>query len=136
MIRRIDLNEKATGAEAVLWQELPTNDVADEQEQAHEKDQWQVRRECLGRATRASLTSLGTVSSKDADDEVKGKNWFNVAVHPKASFVSTGVKVTGKVIEKTGAVLGNKDMEARGKAENVDGQIEHKVGEVKAVFGK
>lgn len=42
----------------------------------------------------------------------------------------------GKVIEKTGAVLGNKDMEARGKAENVDGQIEHKVGDVKAVFGK
>lgn len=33
--------------------------------------------------------------SKDADDEVKGKNWFNVAVHPKATFVSTGVKVIG-----------------------------------------
>ena len=33
--------------------------------------------------------------SKDADDEVKSKNWFNVALFPKASFVSTSVKVLG-----------------------------------------
>jgi uncharacterized protein YjbJ (UPF0337 family) len=32
-------------------------------------------------------------------------------------------------------VLGDKDMEARGKGENIDGKIQHKVGEVKAVFG-
>ncbi len=33
--------------------------------------------------------------SMDADDEVKGKNWFNVREFPKASFVSSSVKALG-----------------------------------------
>ncbi len=42
----------------------------------------------------------------------------------------------GAIVEETGHILGNDDMEARGKAENIDGQIQKKVGDVKAVFGK
>ncbi|HUW51360.1 MAG TPA: YceI family protein [Sulfuricella sp.] len=33
--------------------------------------------------------------SAEADDEVKGKNWFNVREFPKASFVSSSVKALG-----------------------------------------
>lgn len=33
--------------------------------------------------------------SKDADDEVAGKQWFNTKAFPTASFVSSGVKVLG-----------------------------------------
>lgn len=33
--------------------------------------------------------------SKDADDEVVGKQWFNVKAFPTASFVSSGVKALG-----------------------------------------
>lgn len=33
--------------------------------------------------------------SKEADDEVKGKNWLAVAGNPKATFVATGVKSLG-----------------------------------------
>jgi polyisoprenoid-binding protein YceI len=40
------------------------------------------------------LASIDT-GSKEADDEVKSKNWFHVAQFPKASFVSQGVKSLG-----------------------------------------
>jgi polyisoprenoid-binding protein YceI len=40
------------------------------------------------------LASIDTGSS-DADQEVVGKSWFNVAAHPKASFVLKGLKPTG-----------------------------------------
>lgn len=33
--------------------------------------------------------------SKDADDEVVGKQWFNTKAFPTATFVSTGVKALG-----------------------------------------
>lgn len=33
--------------------------------------------------------------STDADEEVKGKNWFDVRQYPTAKFVSTGVKPLG-----------------------------------------
>ena len=33
--------------------------------------------------------------SKDANDEVVGKQWFNVKAYPTARFVSTGVKALG-----------------------------------------
>ena len=33
--------------------------------------------------------------SGEADQEVVGKSWFNVAAHPKASFVLKGLKSTG-----------------------------------------
>ncbi|MBI2308853.1 MAG: YceI family protein [Rhodocyclales bacterium] len=40
---------------------------------------------------------LGSIDagSKDADDEVVGKQWFNIKAFPTASFVSTGVKALG-----------------------------------------
>lgn len=40
------------------------------------------------------LASIDT-GSKDGDDEVKSRNWFNVAQYPTASFVSSGVKALG-----------------------------------------
>lgn len=40
------------------------------------------------------LASIDTGSS-DADQEVVGKSWFNVAAHPKASFVLKTFKPTG-----------------------------------------
>lgn len=33
--------------------------------------------------------------SSDADSEVKGRQWFNVAAFPQASFVATGIKALG-----------------------------------------
>lgn len=42
--------------------------------------------------------------SKDANDEVVGKGWFNVKEHPKARFVSSSVKA-----------LGNNRFEAKGQ---------------------
>lgn len=40
---------------------------------------------------------LGSIDagSKDANDEVVGKSWFNIKAFPAASFVSTGVKPLG-----------------------------------------
>lgn len=49
------------------------------------------------------LASIDTGSS-DADDEVVGKDWFNVKGYPKAAFVSTGIKS-----------LGNNRFEVQGK---------------------
>ena len=40
------------------------------------------------------LASIDT-GSGEADQEVVGKSWFNVAAHPKASFVLKGLKATG-----------------------------------------
>ena len=40
------------------------------------------------------LASIDAGSS-DADNEVKGKGWFNIAAFPKASFVSSSVKPLG-----------------------------------------
>ena len=40
------------------------------------------------------LASVDTGSS-EADDEVVGKSWFNVAAYPKASFVLKSLKATG-----------------------------------------
>lgn len=40
------------------------------------------------------LASIDAGSS-DADAEVKGKNWFNTAAFPKASFVSSQVRAVG-----------------------------------------
>ncbi len=41
----------------------------------------------------------------------------------------------GKVIEATGHALGNDEMERDGKQEKFEGQVQHKVGEIKAVLG-
>jgi uncharacterized protein YjbJ (UPF0337 family) len=48
----------------------------------------------------------------------------------------TAKNISGSVKEATGKLIGNPEMEAAGKAEKVDGQIQEKVGEVKKVLGK
>ena len=42
----------------------------------------------------------------------------------------------GAVKEAVGKVVGNRDLEAKGKLENLDGKVQEKVGEVKKVLGK
>ena len=48
----------------------------------------------------------------------------------------TAKNIAGSVKETTGKLIGNPEMEAAGKAEKVDGQIQEKVGEVKKVLGQ
>lgn len=43
--------------------------------------------------------------SNEANEEVKGKNWFNVREFPKASFVSSGVKALGGGRFETGGKM-------------------------------
>ena len=45
-------------------------------------------------------------------------------------------KVKGKIKQVTGKVVGNRDLEAEGKAENIGGKIQDKIGEIKDVVGK
>ena len=53
--------------------------------------------------------------SADADEEVKGKNWFNVAEFPRAVFVSSSVKsLGGGKFEATGKMtIKGKSMDVR-----------------------
>ncbi|MND07057.1 CsbD-like protein [compost metagenome] len=48
----------------------------------------------------------------------------------------TAKNISGSVKEATGKLIGNPNMEAAGKAEKVDGQIQEKIGEVKKVLGQ
>jgi len=48
----------------------------------------------------------------------------------------TAKEGVGKVKEKTGKAIGNRDLQDRGTAEKVGGKMERKVGDVKKVFGK
>lgn len=45
-------------------------------------------------------------------------------------------EVKGKVKEKAGQITNNPDLEAEGKAENLAGQTQKKVGQVEKVFEK
>jgi uncharacterized protein YjbJ (UPF0337 family) len=45
-------------------------------------------------------------------------------------------KVKGKIKQIAGKAVGNRDLEAEGKAENVDGKVQEKIAEIKAVIGK
>ena len=45
-------------------------------------------------------------------------------------------KVKGKIKQVAGKAVGNRDLEAEGKAENIDGKIQEKVGQIKDVVGK
>ena len=45
-------------------------------------------------------------------------------------------KVKGKIKEVAGKALGNRDLEAEGKVENVDGKVQEKISEIKDVAGK
>jgi uncharacterized protein YjbJ (UPF0337 family) len=43
-------------------------------------------------------------------------------------------ELKGKVLEKTGQVTNNSDLEAEGQAENLAGKIQKKVGQIEKVF--
>ena len=45
-------------------------------------------------------------------------------------------QVKGKIKEIAGKAVGKRDLEAEGKAENVDGKVQEKIGEIKEVVGK
>lgn len=45
-------------------------------------------------------------------------------------------KMKGKIKQVAGKAVGNRDLEAEGKAENFDGDVLEKIGEIKDVVGK
>ncbi|EMS81605.1 CsbD family protein [Desulfotignum phosphitoxidans] len=45
-------------------------------------------------------------------------------------------KIKGKIKQITGKAVGNRDLEAKGRAENTDGKVQEKIGQVKDVAGK
>ena len=45
-------------------------------------------------------------------------------------------QVTGKIKETSGKVVGNKDLEAEGNDEILEGKVQEKVGDVKKVLDK
>ena len=45
-------------------------------------------------------------------------------------------KVKGKIKQVAGKAVGNRDLETEGKAENFDGDVQEKIGEIKDVVGK
>jgi uncharacterized protein YjbJ (UPF0337 family) len=58
--------------------------------------------------------------SSSSDDQIKGK--FH--------------EVKGKIKETAGQAVGNPDLEAEGRVENLDGKVQTKVGQIKKVFEK
>jgi uncharacterized protein YjbJ (UPF0337 family) len=47
----------------------------------------------------------------------------------------TAKNIAGSVKEAAGKLIGNPRLEADGKAEKIEGQIQEKVGEIKKVLG-
>ncbi|WP_024336557.1 CsbD family protein [Desulfotignum balticum] len=45
-------------------------------------------------------------------------------------------KIKGKIKQITGKAVGNRDLEAKGRAENTDGKVQEKIGQVKDIAGK
>ena len=45
-------------------------------------------------------------------------------------------KLKGKIKQVTGKAVGNRDLEADGKAEKTDGKVQEKVGQIKDVVGR
>jgi len=45
-------------------------------------------------------------------------------------------QLKGKIKQVTGKAVGNRDLEAEGKAENTDGKVQEKAGQIKDVVGK
>jgi uncharacterized protein YjbJ (UPF0337 family) len=45
-------------------------------------------------------------------------------------------KMKGKIKQAAGKLVGNHDLEAEGKVENIGGNVQKKVGEIKDVVGK
>jgi len=45
-------------------------------------------------------------------------------------------KMKGKIKQVAGKAVGNRDLEAEGKAESIDGKVQEKIGQIKDVGGK
>jgi uncharacterized protein YjbJ (UPF0337 family) len=45
-------------------------------------------------------------------------------------------KMKGKIKQVAGKAVGNRDLEAEGKAEKIDGKVQEKIGQIKDVGGK
>ena len=45
-------------------------------------------------------------------------------------------EVKGKLKEKVGQVINDRDLEAEGKSENLAGKVQKKIGQIKDVFKK
>ncbi|MCF8075299.1 MAG: CsbD family protein [Desulfotignum sp.] len=45
-------------------------------------------------------------------------------------------KIKGKIKQITGKTIGNRDLEAKGKAENSGGKVQEKIGQIKDIAGK
>lgn len=45
-------------------------------------------------------------------------------------------KIKGKIKQAAGKAVGNRDLEADGKAENTKGKVQEKIGQIKDVVGK
>jgi len=45
-------------------------------------------------------------------------------------------KIKGKIKQVAGKAVGNPNLEAEGKAENIEGKVQEKVGGIKDVVGK
>ena len=59
---------------------------------------------------------------------------MNSSTHDKTE--GTAKEAIGAVKKKTGELVGNPDLEARGTAEKAEGKVQQKVGDVKKVFDK
>ncbi len=59
---------------------------------------------------------------------------MNSSTHDKTE--GTAKEAIGAVKEKTGELVGNPNLEARGAAEKAEGKVQQKVGDVKKVFDK
>jgi uncharacterized protein YjbJ (UPF0337 family) len=45
-------------------------------------------------------------------------------------------QVKGKLKEAAGIIIGNRDLEAEGKGEKLEGQVQEKLGQIKKVLDK
>jgi uncharacterized protein YjbJ (UPF0337 family) len=54
----------------------------------------------------------------------------------KAEIKGKGKQIEGAIKDKTGKVIGNPNLEAKGKAERVAGKIEEKVGKARRKTGE
>ena len=48
----------------------------------------------------------------------------------------TAKNISGSVKEATGKLVGNPKLEAAGKAEKIEGQVQDKIGDIKKVLGR
>ena len=71
---------------------------------------------------------------RTASDRKCESTFMDSSTHDKVG--GTAKEGVGKVKEKIGKAIGNRDLEDRGTAEKVSGKVERKVGDVKKVFGK